>query len=214
MVKDCCKRAGLDHIAPHDLRRTCAKLCHSSGGELEQIQFQASEKSASRIPSRSMLTFFRIPFLLLIVIQVSIAQSVSRAYVGQDGNAHLVFTNGTGKTMPREPEQLGCEGIAVSADRKVVAWSVLVKNCCTSYPIPTSVVAYRNGKTFTVSTGQMIWQWHFVGNNQLALLSGPVHGWASTANLYSVHTGKIVESWNGKGDAPDWAKSWENEFEQ
>jgi integrase len=29
----------LDHLAPHDLRRTCAKLCHGSGGELEQIQF-------------------------------------------------------------------------------------------------------------------------------------------------------------------------------
>ena len=24
---------------PHDLRRTCAKLCHTSGGEIEQIQF-------------------------------------------------------------------------------------------------------------------------------------------------------------------------------
>src|ERR1700716_4320547 len=39
VVKSCCERAGLDHIAPHDLRRTCAKLCHTSGGELEQIQF-------------------------------------------------------------------------------------------------------------------------------------------------------------------------------
>src|SRR6266852_2576881 len=39
IVKGCCERAGLEHIAPHDLRRTCAKLCHSSGGELEQIQF-------------------------------------------------------------------------------------------------------------------------------------------------------------------------------
>jgi Phage integrase family len=29
----------LEHIAPHDLRRTCAKLCHDHGGELEQIQF-------------------------------------------------------------------------------------------------------------------------------------------------------------------------------
>jgi integrase len=31
----------LDHFAPapHDLRRTCAKLCHVNGGELEQIQF-------------------------------------------------------------------------------------------------------------------------------------------------------------------------------
>ncbi len=25
-------------IAPHDLRRTCAKLCRAAGGELEQIQ--------------------------------------------------------------------------------------------------------------------------------------------------------------------------------
>src|ERR1700686_1939306 len=39
VVKGCCQRAGLEHIAPHDLRRTCAKLCHTSGGELEQIQF-------------------------------------------------------------------------------------------------------------------------------------------------------------------------------
>ncbi len=39
VVRTCCERAGLEHIAPHDLRRTCAKLCHSSGGELEQIQF-------------------------------------------------------------------------------------------------------------------------------------------------------------------------------
>ena len=39
VVRRCCQRAGLEHIAPHDLRRTCAKLCHSNGGELEQIQF-------------------------------------------------------------------------------------------------------------------------------------------------------------------------------
>jgi site-specific recombinase XerD len=39
VVRSCCERAGLEHIAPHDLRRTCAKLCHDSGGELEQIQF-------------------------------------------------------------------------------------------------------------------------------------------------------------------------------
>ena len=39
VVRRCCERVGLEHIAPHDLRRTCAKLCHDSGGELEQIQF-------------------------------------------------------------------------------------------------------------------------------------------------------------------------------
>ena len=39
VVRTCCERVGLEHIAPHDLRRTCAKLCPDSGGELEQIQF-------------------------------------------------------------------------------------------------------------------------------------------------------------------------------
>src|ERR1039457_3243838 len=39
IVRDCARRLELDHLAPHDLRRTCAKLCHASGGELEQIQF-------------------------------------------------------------------------------------------------------------------------------------------------------------------------------
>lgn len=29
---------GFANLAPHDLRRTCAKLCRASGGELEQIQ--------------------------------------------------------------------------------------------------------------------------------------------------------------------------------
>jgi integrase len=39
VVKDSAKRIGLEKLAPHDLRRTCARLCHGAGGELEQIQF-------------------------------------------------------------------------------------------------------------------------------------------------------------------------------
>ena len=39
IVKDSAKRIGLERLAPHDLRRACARLCHASGGELEQIQF-------------------------------------------------------------------------------------------------------------------------------------------------------------------------------
>jgi site-specific recombinase XerD len=39
VVKAAAKRAGIKDLAPHDLRRTCARLCHLAGGELEQIQF-------------------------------------------------------------------------------------------------------------------------------------------------------------------------------
>jgi site-specific recombinase XerD len=39
VVREYARKAGIDRLAPHDLRRTCARLCHSAGGELEQIQF-------------------------------------------------------------------------------------------------------------------------------------------------------------------------------
>lgn len=38
-MKRAAQRAGIEQLAPHDLRRTCARLCHLAGGELEQIQF-------------------------------------------------------------------------------------------------------------------------------------------------------------------------------
>jgi site-specific recombinase XerD len=39
VVKQYAERLGFSKLAPHDLRRSCARLCHSAGGELEQIQF-------------------------------------------------------------------------------------------------------------------------------------------------------------------------------
>jgi integrase len=38
MLKQYAETAGVPGIAPHDLRRTCAKLWRAAGGELEQIQ--------------------------------------------------------------------------------------------------------------------------------------------------------------------------------
>jgi len=39
VVKNFAKTVGIEKIALHDLRRTCARLCHVAGRELEQIQF-------------------------------------------------------------------------------------------------------------------------------------------------------------------------------
>ena len=39
VVREFARSANLAKLAPHDLRRTCARLCHEAGGELEQIQF-------------------------------------------------------------------------------------------------------------------------------------------------------------------------------
>jgi len=39
VVKNAAASAGIAKLSPHDCRRTCARLCHAAGGELEQIQF-------------------------------------------------------------------------------------------------------------------------------------------------------------------------------
>ena len=38
LIKPYAEAVGVPGIAPHYLRRTCAKLCRAGGGELEQIQ--------------------------------------------------------------------------------------------------------------------------------------------------------------------------------
>ena len=45
MLKGYTAGAGLPDIAPHDLRRTTAKLCRAAGGELEQIQLLLGHSS-------------------------------------------------------------------------------------------------------------------------------------------------------------------------
>ena len=45
IVRERATLAGIDKLAPHDLRRTCARLCHAAGGELEQIQFLLGHRS-------------------------------------------------------------------------------------------------------------------------------------------------------------------------
>ena len=39
VVKTHAKKLEIPKLAPHDLRRSCARFCHAAGGEFEQIQF-------------------------------------------------------------------------------------------------------------------------------------------------------------------------------
>ena len=39
VVRQYANKAGIGKLAPHDLRRTCARLCQQAGGELDQVQF-------------------------------------------------------------------------------------------------------------------------------------------------------------------------------
>jgi len=39
LVREYATKAAIDELSPHDLGRTCARLCYAARGELEQIQF-------------------------------------------------------------------------------------------------------------------------------------------------------------------------------
>jgi integrase len=45
IVRDGAASCGLAGLAPHDLRRTCARRCHQAGRELEQIQLLLGQVS-------------------------------------------------------------------------------------------------------------------------------------------------------------------------
>jgi integrase len=39
IVQKAAEKIGVKQFSPHDLRRTCARLCREAGGDIEQIQF-------------------------------------------------------------------------------------------------------------------------------------------------------------------------------
>jgi site-specific recombinase XerD len=45
IVEQYAMNAGIGHLTPHDLRRTCAKLCRANRGDLEQIQYLLGHSS-------------------------------------------------------------------------------------------------------------------------------------------------------------------------
>ncbi len=47
LVVDYARQTSLGSLAPHDLRRTCAKLCRKAGGNLEQIQLLLGHASVA-----------------------------------------------------------------------------------------------------------------------------------------------------------------------
>jgi hypothetical protein len=166
---------------------------------------------------RKNCTFHLFRILVVLAMSVGVAnavgQTVEQAYCGQDGKAHVVYADHSTKTIPPEQLQVGCTDMSVADDHRTFGWSMQVENCCTSYPISVAVIVMRDGKATVLRSDQMVWQWRFIDHgNRIAVLSGPVHGNATKADLYDVHTGKNLATWLGFGNAPEWAGGWQDQF--
>jgi hypothetical protein len=122
----------------------------------------------------------------------------------------VVSSDGREVVVPKERDQQGAEEIQLSDDHKTVGWLVEYPNCCTSYPIPMTVVLYRDGRIIRrLENGRAIFRWAFLkGEKQVAYFSDTVHSnLAPECVLVDVATGKTVESWKrDEGPLPAWTK--------
>ncbi len=154
---------------------------------------------------------------LAVVAGAALPAGIQKAYVGTDGLVHIVDGQGKDRATKKEKQQVAVGAPVVSGDGMVAGWTVEEENCCTSYPIATSVVLMVGaGKKMTkrvVAPGQMVWDWCFVDEgNRVAVASGAVHGMVvPELHLYATATGQVLKERSSggaddvEGERPDWA---------
>jgi hypothetical protein len=140
---------------------------------------------------------------------------IEKAWLDPDRQI-MVQVGGKAQTIARDPEQVSSSAPVVSPDRRTVGWLAETPGCCTSYPLPMTLMLYRPGeKLLRIGGGGLaIWGWKFrAGSRQVALLTGTTHGgYPPAMHLHDVRTGRLLESWfGGSGKTrPAWAAGLEH----
>ena len=170
------------------------------------------------------------PLFLLgfAMIAPGMGQSVERAYVGKDGLVHIPLRGKpefvAPKEMRLEGERIGdeedmqasVEPPVVAPDGRTVAWVVNFPNCCTSYPIPLTLVIFRDGGIIRRFGRMPIWKFSFEsGGDRVAIYMDTLHGEsAAWCQLWEIASGKLLDEWrltDGK-PIPSWAQPFEAEL--
>ena len=141
-------------------------------------------------------------FLLLspMIRAASVGGAVERAYVDSTGRVHVVYQGGLDIQVPPEQDQVSSASPIVGPDNSTVGWLVEVPNCCTSYPIATTLVIYKSGRVIRrIGDGMMLYKWQFLsGGRKVAVSSGTVHGMQGVhLTLYDAVTGRRLSTWDG-----------------
>ena len=140
---------------------------------------------------------------------------LSKAYIGQDGLAHVVTQHGEDRGIPKAEGQVAVADPKLASDDRTAGWLIEQDNCCTSYPIPTRIGIYRDGKTILLNSGLMIYSWNFRGGGKQVVASiGTVHGMESVDFvLYDARVGKVLKEWSGASgqNPPEWTKALDSQ---
>lgn len=113
------------------------------------------------------------------------------------------------KAPQTESAQQGFDEPRISSNGQLAGWLALESNCCTSYPVPLTLVIFERGKVIRRFHESLpIWQWSFARHDSaVAVRQHPTHGnsWMSY-KLMSISDGKTLQSYSCpiKGsDVPD-----------
>jgi len=184
-------------------------VCRGTGGAIF-LGMMVLVKTLKRCIVRSCRWCFVLVFLLstsvcLMATHIQ-SQKVSKAYADSTGRVHVVMGNGREVVLPQESVELP----VIAGDNRTVGWQVNFPNCCTSYPIPLTVVLYRDGHIIhRIGNGRGLFRWQFVKEGeQVAYFSDTVHSnLAPECVLVDVATGKTLQKWSrGAGVLPAWAE--------
>jgi hypothetical protein len=134
--------------------------------------------------------------LALMAPCIAVAGHYRGATLARDGTALVLHTDRGDIAAPRtDADQQGFDAPRVSPDGRTAGWLVLESNCCTSYPLPTSLVLFRDGAVLhRFGEGMAIWAWAFdAGGQAVAYRQRAPHG-ASTIvyTLRRVADGRLL----------------------
>jgi len=161
---------------------------------------------------RVAMCIFALGSLAAGVSRGAVQNPIVEAHADNKGQMHIRMKDGAEKVIPADKEQVGADGIKISPDGSAVGWMVEVPNCCTSYPIPVSIMVYSaRGKLQRFGDGMMIGDWKFLeGGRKIAYNTDTVHSnLAPQCALVEISTGKTLGHWQrGDGPLPTWAQGF------
>jgi hypothetical protein len=140
----------------------------------------------------------------LVTAQQQREEIYATANVGNDGDLHIMTTNGREIVVAKsddnrfvETQQAYFEKPELSDNQRAVGSRAFYRNCCTSYEIPLALVVYADGRThrFTGS-GLPIFLWHFADDGTMvAFGQEPVHfGCSVHYELREIRSERLIDS--------------------
>ena len=159
------------------------------------------------------------------------AEVYAAATLGNDGNLHIMTTNGRAIVVAKPDDQRSVETQkayfekpVVSKNQRAVGSRVFYPNCCTSYEIPLTLVVYADGRTHRFTGSDLpVFLWHFADDGAtVAFSQEPVHfGCSIHYELREIRSERLVDSADvpepcGQDPTPQPVKvpEWVNRLEQ